>query len=63
MATITIDIDEDTEALLHKVLSSTSLSASQLVCEALKIDWKKLRMLRRSPISRKSRSSRQQTAK
>ena len=35
MATITIDIDEDTDALPHKVLSSTSLSASQLVCEAL----------------------------
>ncbi|GHD11029.1 DUF6290 family protein [Tianweitania populi] len=35
MASITIDLDDATEALLNKVLSSSSVSASQLVREAL----------------------------
>lgn len=35
MASITIDLDEATEALLNKVLLSSSFSASQLVHEAL----------------------------
>ena len=35
MASITIDLDDATEALLNKVLSSSSVSASQLVRDAL----------------------------
>ncbi|MBS9720936.1 hypothetical protein JYU29_09590 [Tianweitania sp. BSSL-BM11] len=34
-SSITIDLDDATEALLNKVLSSSSVSASQLVREAL----------------------------
>lgn len=35
MASVTIDLDEKTEALLNKILASTSSSASELVREAL----------------------------